>query len=52
MRLAVRLLQELRKKKDEAQLNFQEVLKPGNFDLFVESPLACAYSDSPELGND
>lgn len=49
MRLAVRLLQELRKKKDEAQLNFQEVLKPGNF---VESSLACAYSDSPELGND
>lgn len=52
MRLAARLLQELRKKKDEAKLNFQEALKPGNFDLFVESSLACAYSDSSELGND
>lgn len=51
MRLAARLLQELRQKKDEAQLNFQEALKPGKFDLFVESSLACAYSDSLELGN-
>lgn len=53
MRLAASLLQELRKKKDEAQLHyFQEALKPGNFDLFVESSLACAYSDLYELGND
>lgn len=45
----MRLAPRLRKKKDEAQ---QEALKPGNFDLFVESSLAYAYSDSSEFRND
>lgn len=44
-----RLAPRLRKKKDEAQ---QKALKLGNFDLFVETSLAFAYSGSSQLGND
>lgn len=44
----MRLAPRLRKKKDEAP---QEALKTGNFDLFMETSLAFAYSDSFELRN-
>nr|XP_022330999.1 uncharacterized protein LOC111129143 isoform X1 [Crassostrea virginica] len=52
MRLVSRLLQELRKKKDQPLWSFQEALAPANFDLFVESALACGYSDSSQLEDD
>ena len=45
MRLAARLTQDIRKKKEEPELSYMEALKPVNFNLFVECSLALAYPD-------
>jgi len=52
MRLAARLLKELRKRKNQAQLSFTEAIKPSEFDMFVESSLTCGYADPSKQEND
>jgi len=52
MRLAARLLKELRKTKNQAQLSFTEAIKPSEFDMFVESSLTCGYADPSKQEND